>query len=254
MRVLQHFQNPVDAGAITSMCLDKKRTWIVTGNLTGTLALWDIRFGLSLRTWKVGSALYPGMTARVHQCATHPVNRQWIIVASETQSNAQTEGGSVLVEVWDLEKTQVVETFVTRDVSVPSHGQGATLVTSYPPQKTGSVPPTPADAIAMMLQARNAQAEAGTRSPNSAFPTREAPCNVRALAVGLDFGGQGSGTVMKEGFVLTGGLSMEKRNRELGYIVMGSEDRKLRLWHLGLVDRSIVVSGVDVDSQPPSYR
>lgn len=255
MRVLQQFSNPIYSGAITSMCLDRARTWIVTGSLTGTLTLWDIRFGLSLKTWRVGSAAHSGLNARVHQCAAHPVNKQWIIAASETRSNTQYDGGSVLVEIWDLEKTEVVETLVSRDVSVPTHGQAATLITSVPPQKCSPVAQTPAEAIAMLLQSRSGQN--GTKGGSAELEEESSPGDIRALAVGLDFGGQGTVSVMKDGFVLTGGLvNTEKRQKDMGYILMGSEDHKLRLWYLGQgqIERSMIISGMDADRQPPSFR
>jgi len=255
MRVLQHLSNPVHSAAITSMCIDRGRTWIVTGSLTGTLTLWDIRFGLSLKTWKVGAASASSVATRIHRCETHPTNRQWIVVASESHFQGQANAtGSILVEVWDLEKTVIVETLVTRDVTVPSHGQAATLVTSVPPPLPATVPPTPADAIAMLLQSRSAQG--GTKN-NVADESHHVPADVRSMAVGVDFGSQNSTSVTKDGFVLTGGFgNPERRQKDMGYIVMGSEDRKLRLWYLGQnqIERSVIISGIDGDRQPPSYR
>jgi phosphoinositide-3-kinase regulatory subunit 4 len=255
MRVLQHLSNPVHSAAITAMCIDRGRTWIVTGSLTGTLTLWDIRFGLSLKTWKVASASASSVTTRIHRCETHPINRQWVVVASESHSRGQAEGaGSILVEVWDLERTVIVETLVTRDVPVPSHGQAATLVTSIPAPRPAAVPPTPADAIAALLQTRGGQG--GLRN-TGADDDHRFPGDVRSMVVGLDFAGQNSTSVTKDGFVLTGGLAnSEKRQKDMGYIIMGSEDRKLRLWYLGQgqVERSMMVSGIDGDRQLPSFR
>jgi phosphoinositide-3-kinase, regulatory subunit 4 len=255
MRVLQHLSNPVNSAAITAMCIDRGRTWIVTGSLTGTLTLWDIRFGLSLKTWKVGSASASSITTRIHRCETHPINRQWVVVASESHSQEQTDGtGSILVEVWDLERTVIVETLVTRDVSVPSHGQAATLVTSLPAPRPAVVPPSPADAIAMLLQSHSAQ---GGMRNGGVDDDHHFPGDIGSMAVGLDFGGQNSTSVTKDGFVLTGGLAnSEKRQKDMGYVIMGSEDRKLRLWYLGQgqVERSMIISGIDADRQPPSFR
>ena len=261
MRVLQQLNNPVYSAAITAMCIDSGRTWIVTGSLTGTLTLWDIRFGLSLKTWKVGSASSLSVSTRIHACQAHPVNRQWVIVASESHAHpsaSQVDGtGLILVEVWDLERTVIVETLVTREVPVPSHGQAPTLVTSVPPQIPAAVPRAPADAIALLLQSRSGQG-AGAAAEMALAEEQRFPADIRSMAVGLDFGGLASTSVTKDGFVLTGGLgNAEKKRRDtMGYVILGSEDRKLRLWYLGQgqVERSIIVSGlVEGDRQPPSF-
>jgi phosphoinositide-3-kinase regulatory subunit 4 len=258
MRILQQFSNPIHSGAITSMSLDKGRTWVVAGSVTGLLSLWDIRFGLLLKSWKAGSTNQPGANLRVHQVATHPVNKQWIIVASETRSTAQSDGGSILVEVWDLEKAAIVETLVTRDVSIPSHGQAPALVTSAPVQQPTPIAQSPADAIAQLVQSRNAQSSAKSSNPERYMTESDwAPCDIRSMAVGLDFGGHGSGTMIRDGFVLTSGFGgLESRHKDLGYVLLGSEDRKLRLWYLGQgqLERSVMISGVATDKQPPSYR
>ncbi|CAG8669801.1 2528_t:CDS:2 [Acaulospora colombiana] len=253
MRILQQFNNPVHSGAITSMCLDKGRTWVVAGSVTGLLSLWDIRFGLLLKTWKAGSTTQPGANLRVHQCANHPVNKQWVIVASETRSTAQSDGGSILVEVWDLEKATIVETLVTRDVSIPSHGQAPALVTSAPVQQPTPVSQSPADAISQLVQSRNAQASTKGSNPERYMTESDyAPCDIRSLAVGIDFGGQGSTTTTRDGFVLTGGFGgLESRHKDLGYVLLGSEDRKLRLWYLGQGQLERTIRS-NVDS-PPSH-
>ncbi|KIM24835.1 hypothetical protein M408DRAFT_227086 [Serendipita vermifera MAFF 305830] len=257
MRVLQQLNNPIYSAAITAMCIDSGRTWIVTGSLTGTLTLWDLRFGLSLKSWKVGPASPSNVMTRIHSCQAHPVNRQWILVASESHAANQPDGGAsaILVEVWDLEKTAIVETLVTHDVPIPSHGQAATLVTSVPAPQSASVPRSPADAIAQLLQSRSAQSPGSNevRAEEQSFPA-----DIRSMAVGLDFGGLASTPVTKDGFVLTGGLAgSERKTREtMGYVILGSEDRRLRLWHLGLgqVERSMIVSGLEGDDrQPPSF-
>ncbi|KAG8848832.1 Serine/threonine-protein kinase [Serendipita sp. 411] len=275
MRVLQQFSNPTHFGAITSMCVDRGRTWIVTGTLSGTLTLWDIRFGISLKSWKVGSSSTGPITRttrRIHQCVTHPTNRQWILVSSEAAQDAQEDDSAVLVEVWDLEKTSIVETFVTRDVSVPSRGQAPMVITSVNPSSSSSpsaLPQSPADAIAALLASRSAAVSTTTAASRFLNPlgiSTNVPVedgvvpkrDVRSLIVGLDFGAQAGAAVIKDGFVFTGagiGLSSEKRNKDLGFVIMGSEDRKLRIWYpgQGQIERSTIVSGLDGEMSPPSY-
>ncbi|KAG8809460.1 Serine/threonine-protein kinase [Serendipita sp. 399] len=277
MRIVQQFSNPVHFGAITSMCVDRGRTWIVTGTLSGTLTLWDIRFGISLKSWKVGSSHTTGTSSinrRIHQCVTHPTNRQWILVSYEAMQDPQGDGNAILVEVWDLEKTSVVETFISRDVSLPSRGQAAAMITS-PNQSdlpASSIPPSPADAIAALLASRSAGAtsSSATGPAASRLLNQQQPQNldidvvpkrdVRSLIAGLDFGAQMGAAVIKDGFVFTGGgvglsSASEKRNKDLGFVIMGSEDRKLRIWYpgQGQIERSMIISGSDGETPLPSY-
>jgi len=39
-----------------------------------------------------------------------------------------------------------------------------------------------------------------------------------------------------------------------GFLLTGSEDRKIRLWDLGKVDRSVVISGLELDYDRPAFR
>lgn len=256
MRILQGFSSPVQHGSITSMCLDRRRTWIVSGTLSGTLTLWDIRFGISLKSWKVAAAGSAGVNTRIYQCVAHPSNRQWIIVSSETHSSSHSDSGRVLVEVWDLEKTVVVETIVSREVSIPTRGQAATVVTSSSARTPLPVPQTPAEAIAALLASRGSQSTGKAPHIEPVIDEFTPPGDVWSLAVGLDFGSQGSSSVVKDGFVLTSGPgTSERRYKDTCFILMGSEDRKLRLWYLGQnqVERSLIISGVDPDAPAPSY-
>ena len=261
MRVLRQLDNPIHFGGIATMCLDKNRTWLVTGTLSGMLVLWDLRFGLLLRSWKVGPAVQPGISTRVHACTIHPVQSQWVLVASETRSYPGDTQGTVLVEIWNVETGQLVESLLTREPPKAHHGQGAAVVASNTTPFVAPTSSSPADAIAMLVHSR------GAKGREESLPTTEEIAadrrvwqpDVRALTVGLEFGGQNNAPTLtvREDFVLTGGRYTTPNRRqkaEAGFIITGSEDRKLRLWHLGRVECSVLISGGDSERPPPTFR
>src|ERR1700685_2389224 len=118
MRILQTMQNPRHFGPITCLCLDRKRSWIIVGTSMGILTLWDRRFGLLLKSWQVGHAA-AGKSTRLNQCVVHSTKGRgkWFMVALEA-STAGTDHASVtLIEVWDVEKSVLVETFLMQAAS-----------------------------------------------------------------------------------------------------------------------------------------
>ncbi len=261
MRVLQQLDNPIHFGGIATMCLDKDRTWLVTGTMSGMLVLWDLRFGLLLRSWKVGLAIQPGIATRVHACSIHPVQSQWVIVASETRPYPGDTQGTVLVEIWNVETGQLVECLVTREPPKAHHGQDATVVASNTNPFVASTSSSPADAIAMLVHSRGVKGreESLSTTEEIAADRRVWQPDVRALTVGLEFGGQNNAPMLtvREDFVLTGGrytIPNRPQKAEVGFIITGSEDRKLRLWHLGRVECSVLISGGDSERPPPIFR
>ncbi|KAI0058381.1 ARM repeat-containing protein [Artomyces pyxidatus] len=248
MRVLQTMEHPSHSGPITAMCLDRKRAWVVTGTASGILTLWDIRFGLLLKTWKV-SAATNGRAARIYQCVVHPTRGKgrWIMVATEATRSLSETVPTALIEVWDLEATRLVETYGTRTVAKPS-------VAMEEPQELagGDAEPTAAAAIAALVRARQQgvvpglmarRASAEAISPGSTSP------DVRALVVGNEFGGHSAVHRVTVSSLNAEGAAVAGR----GFMVSGSEDRKLRLWDLGRVDRTTVLSGLESESDRPTY-
>ncbi|KAI0267262.1 hypothetical protein BC834DRAFT_870444 [Gloeopeniophorella convolvens] len=251
MRILQSMEHPSHDGPITSMCLDRKRAWIVTGTASGILTLWDIRFGLTLKTWKTASATTNG-TSRIYQCVIHPTRGKgrWIIVAVEVARLSPETTPATLLEVWDIETTKLVETYSTRTM----------LKTSTPldePQEVSGGPtePSTAGAIAALVRARQQGiGPQGVWRPSGEPLKREPLLNgpspdIRAVVVGHEFGGHSTihrsvgSSLNSEGYS-TGGR---------GFMVSGSEDRKLMLWDLGKVERTTILSGVELEHEKPIY-
>jgi phosphoinositide-3-kinase regulatory subunit 4 len=234
------------------MCADRRHAWIVTGTASGVLTLWDIRFGLMIKTWKTMSAAASG-SSRIYQCVVHPCRGRgrWIIVAVETTRSTSQNAPSILLEVWDIETTKLVETYGTRVIP-----QGPAAQDEPQDHSGGITEPTAAAAIAALVRARQhgvgiqgtrrSSAEGSTREPIPAVPSPD----IRAVVVGHEFGGhstihRSTGSSLNSEGYSTGGR---------GFMVSGSEDRKLTLWDLGKVERTAILSGAELENEKPSYR
>lgn len=262
MRVLHRMENPRQYGPITCICLDRKKTWIIVGTSTGILTLWDKRFGLMLKSWHVGvSASTSGRSTRVHQCVVHPAKGRgkWIMVAVETSRKTSSDRKTTnLVEVWDIEKSVLVETFVTR-----------TGATSDPLPESQeivgtSADMTPAAAIAALVRARQTQNQSGLgdgserRLPGGFPGTSKAEMlpspapDVRSMVVGLDFGGHSMAQRSEFNDLMVD--SNPSRSGGKGFMITGSEDRKIRFWDMGKIEKTAVLSGLESEQERPAYR
>ncbi|KAJ4489999.1 hypothetical protein J3R30DRAFT_3277445 [Lentinula aciculospora] len=241
MRVLQKMENPRHHGPITCLCIDRKRSWILVGTSTGVLTLWDRRFGLFLKSWHVGVASI-GRLVRIHQCVVHPSKGRgkWVVVTMETSKNNNDRTFTILAEVWDIEKSLLVETFVVRrgsgsDDAIEPHGLiGVDADIS------------PSAAIAALVRSRQAGEEPVVHPQQLLTPSAD----VRAIVVGMEFGGH-SAAHRSELAEFTGELPSKNGGR--GFMITGSEDRKIRLWDLGKIERSTVLCGTEIDTDKPSY-
>ncbi|KAL0946172.1 hypothetical protein HGRIS_012435 [Hohenbuehelia grisea] len=251
MNTVQIMENPRHFGPITCLCLDRKRSWILVGTSTGVLTLWDRRFGLLLKSWHVGIAS-SGRSVRVNQCIVHPSKGRgkWVMVAVEGPRKSSDRTSMNLIEVWDIEKSALVETFVSKT--------GASPEPVPEPQEVMGVDAetSPAAAIAALVRARQGGESAGKRSAQSftnaardELVPSPAP-DVRAMVAGLDFGGHSQ---QHRGDLGDGSSSGRSSSR--GFVLSGSEDRKIRLWDLSKVERSTVLSGLEPgnDLERPSY-
>ncbi|EJU01456.1 ARM repeat-containing protein [Dacryopinax primogenitus] len=277
METVLHMVNPTQYGPISTLCIDRRRAWLVTGTLSGVLTLWDLRFGLRLRSWNVASAdLYGGSSTAVHQCVLHPVKGRdkWIIVAVESHPTRSSEGAplrSVTLEVWDVDKAALVEMFIHTQDAASAEADG----TSIPAlgTKGNEAEKNPASAIADFVASREANGTGqrkvtnetirSPRANNAALPGDLNPScpDVRAILVGTDFGGFTALAQQTAGVVEEEGIRRERRshlypskNKEAkGFIITGCEDRKVRYWDLGRVSRSFLISGVSADGEKPTF-
>ncbi|EGO26710.1 hypothetical protein SERLADRAFT_355396 [Serpula lacrymans var. lacrymans S7.9] len=258
MRILQTMQNPRHLGPISCMCIDRKRSWIIVGTSMGTLTLWDRRFGLLLKSWQVGKNL-SGRSSRIHQCVVHPTKGRgrWIMVAVETSKMASEQTSTTLIEVWDIEKTVLVESYTTRTTNSSSDPL------QEPKEHPGAdAEESPAAAIAALVRSRQAGTStypsllARNRGSSQSIPREDslpAPSlDIRAVIVGLEFGGHS--TVHRlEMADMTNETNLSNRSTGRGFMVSGSEDRRIRLWDLTKLERTSVLVGLDSGHDRPSY-
>jgi phosphoinositide-3-kinase regulatory subunit 4 len=261
MRVLATMENPRHYGAITCLCVDKKHAWLVVGTTTGVLTLWDLRFGMLLKSWRVGiSSAETARASRIYQIVLHPTlgKGRWVMVAFETAKpitpGVDVSSPTTLVEVWDIEKTLLMETYATREIV--AGGSGIDDELPQPAEITGE--PTevnPATAIAALVRSRQQSKtplDRLTKRPAQSCSPGDAPLvrpsmDVRAIVVGSDLGSHSSKFELDSS---TSGRSSGGR----GFMISGSEDRKLRLWDLARVERSTVLSGAETEVEKPGYR
>ncbi|KAI0364206.1 hypothetical protein BV20DRAFT_1108288 [Pilatotrama ljubarskyi] len=255
MCTLQRMENPRHHGPITCICLDRKRAWVICGTSTGVLSLWDIRFGILIKSWQVGVA-GKGRSSRVHEVLVHPTKGKgkWIIVAMETPRTASEDSSRTILEVWDIERTTLVETFSVKTALSSSDS------TDEPKEiAVEEAEMNPAAAIAALVRARqeSGSLESGTRrggivgndTSRSEAPPPTSP-DVRAIVAGPEFGGH---TVLHRSHIAEADSKTLGRSPGRGFLITGSEDCKLRLWDLGRPERSVVLSGLEADHDKPAY-
>ena len=255
MRVLETMENPRHYGTITCLCIDRKRTWLVVGTASGVLSLWDLRFGMLLKSWRVGTSAETARSSRIYQITLHPTagKGRWLMVAFETTKpiapGVDLSSPTTLIEVWDIENTSLMETYATREIVAGVSGSDDP---PQPAEVTGE--PTevnPAAAIAALVRSRQlskAPLDRFQKRPAQSGSPGDAPSlDVRTIVVGSDLGGHASKFEFDSS---TGGRTSGGR----GFMISGSEDRKLRLWDLARVERSAVLSGAETEVEKPGYR
>ncbi|KAF8579068.1 ARM repeat-containing protein [Ramaria rubella] len=270
MRILQTMENPRHYGPILALCIDRRMAWLLVGTITGVLTLWDLRFGLLIKSWRAGVGV-PGRSLRIHKCIVHPTKGRgrWVMVALEARppshasSSPVDSRGIILVEVWDIETTALVETYETRE-GLPEPPTAIDQTDSPPPYTTvvgQEAEKSPAVAIAALVRSRTAVPENGTPTtidPDASEPTRQSPAwtqpDVCALIGGSDFAGlAGAPGVDYNNLDRMGETEGKTVNPRGGFIITGSEDRKIRLWDLNRVERSVVLTGGDIEGERANF-
>lgn len=153
----------------------------------------------------------------IHRLLIHPFRSRYrkVVVAGGT--------GRTEFTIWDIEKSECREVFRAGVIKGGSGGVSREFLKSYEPWKFD-------DSKSNGVLGRFATAINGTAS----FST-ESDRGVRALAVRLDEPDEKGES--KTGFYLTGGV-----------------DRKLRLWDTSKPEGSTVLSGLDVEEDPPKFQ
>ncbi|GAA5975929.1 hypothetical protein JCM10908_005330 [Rhodotorula pacifica] len=274
MRTIHHFSQPCHFGPITALCLDRKHLWLVTGSSTGTLALWDLRFGLLLRSWSIGAR-------RIHQVAIHPIKGKgrWIVVAASPSEDVTGKKGnkndrsftgtpSPALEVWDIDQGAKVEDFcITPTAASPSSQPGALSDRTNQASAVDLAATAMQDATLNPAAAIEALLATSTEPKPLAFGSRTSePAavkpTIRAMVLAADYANPGATRSSGPNLVAVeqdgrgdrnAGARDSREGSGAGFILTGGEDRKLRYWDLVKPSRSAIVSGLEADEEPPSY-
>jgi len=173
------------------------------------------------------------------------------MVAIDEPTAQPSVRSKVLIEVWDLEDQTLVEQFISKDLNdtSPTH-----------PDPQATLPAqddlNPAAAIAALVQARQARsdptADFYTQADQNEIDPYSGPSGtISAMVTGLDFAGLNA-TIRSDMSALAVD-SLQGSRSGSGFMITGSEDRKIRLWDLNKVERSTIVSGLREGQGKPTY-
>lgn len=214
MKVLYVLTNPVQHGAPTCFCVDKRRAWLLVGTTHGILSLWDLRFRVLVKAWGL-----PGGTP-IQRLSVHPFKGRgrWVCVAGGCSHGEVT--------VWDVEKSQCREVYRT----------------GVPKEKTTKIGAMETQYEAWKVDNENCDGILGrfatTLEPNPSG------------GVGAGNGGMDRGI---RTFVPGIDSLEDGRDSRYGFLLTAGSDRKIRFWDLTRIESSMVVSGMELDDPRPSY-
>lgn len=274
MRVLRTLENPRHFGPITCACLDKKQSWLIIGTTSGVLTLWDLRFGLLLRSWTTLSAA-DGSRRGIHQIVSYPSkarSRHIIVAVETTNTNAPRTAserlrGSITLEVWDIEKATLEETFVVAESYDNVEQSKPTAELPKISREGHPVPTNAASAIAELVRSRHARekAQEETKQELDILPTDivvdpDAPVqawmrpDVHALLALPDGNSLSQGSLASKKDLDSTKAPVDKDKTRGGMLLLGTESRRIQLWDLARLERSVVLSGLDQEQGPPQYQ
>lgn len=300
MQVLTNFHIASNYGSISTLCLDSKNIWLLVGTIGGVMCLWDLRFQLLLKTWRVVDAKEENGLLQINSCILHPSRGKgkWVMIAFE-RLNVNFEGESrrtdgkaeVLLETWDIDKAICVERFEVLQNSASSlsrnlKNQENTQSEFSPPDELLE-PPSPSapftdiqdgklpiglenaaqsiERLVKMLEWNQIKQQADeervvhanhdqktletVQDSNINKTTTTAAANVKVLLAGIE--GYTSSALTQSaqvggGWLDAGKLAQEDArngnsndlNGPAGYLLSAGQDRKIRFWDLGRVEKS----------------
>ena len=150
--------------------------------------------------------------------------------------------GKLLIEVWDVEKGILVECFVLRDTS-PEDNVPQFQVSVCEPEKSS------ASALAALVQSHRGQPQ--QRQPTDVMISdalTRPNYSITAMFGGVDFGGQ-SGLLRSFVDLSRDGNAQPLGSTKTGFLLAGTEERKIVLWDLDKIYRSISLDEQDGDKE-----
>lgn len=203
MKLSAPLSHPKSWGAVVGLVLDPGHLWACVGTSRGFLVLWDLRFEIRLKVWKVRGD--EKSEARISALTLHPTRPRCVLVAWDTPSaplmvSFDLEHGKVL-DVWHITDVGAREDALTSDV----------LIAPLNKEEDGA---DDNDALRALLSLR--------RPPSStAVENTTAVC---ALAASVN------------GYVSS---SSTPSAPPAGYVLSAGADRMVRYWDLGKAENSV---------------
>ncbi|KAI8618435.1 hypothetical protein BC830DRAFT_1108985 [Chytriomyces sp. MP71] len=225
------YTSPPHLGSITSFTLDPRSSWMLTGTHRGIFSLWDVRFGLSVKSW--GHPSGSPIQKIVRSTISVGVNRrnQGGLTSSPLSSSgtysskmvlAAVGGGTSEMGLWDVENGECHEVWCAFG--------GSTLTSSV-------VQPQPSED---MTEEMNRVYGKGLKAVIPPSATDFLAPITKKVDIGL---------VKQQDSSLKSVFSPA----DAPYILTAGSDRKIRFWDLATVGNSYVVSGLEAYDSKPRY-
>nr|XP_019002677.1 VPS15 protein kinase [Kwoniella mangroviensis CBS 8507]OCF66138.1 VPS15 protein kinase [Kwoniella mangroviensis CBS 8507] len=243
MEITKRFQHALELGVVTALC--PSAHWLVIGTSTGTLSLWDLRFGLLLKSWKAGG--------EVTSLKLHPSKGKgrWIMASvmppssngsPKTALGSENEDNSgPLVEAYDIETSKLMEIYEVRTSRPSKHPD--------PPKEVEDVISDKAAYISQLAQSAESVLGSLTKTITAEdFSNSSSPLATPKSVLDLIVGQSWSSLPKTDESVLMsvpelGTKNDHSRSGNPGWMVTAGEDRVVRYWDLVKVQDGFVVCG-----------
>lgn len=246
-------QQHSECGRITSLYVDRKHTWVVTGTSQGVLTLWDLRYGINVRQWSS-----PG---RVLLIQGHPSNNGKSILVSCASPKTSDDAlpAEALLYVYDVASTHATQILAV----VSSDDRSLSSLKALPVDMLPS-PESPENNLAQQISIVSGRAEAEEADQDLdpfAQDNGDGEEGVRhdILAVhGVHGSRSGGGLIDTLGTVPESSSGSHSRAgedhdrptfRQTALIATSGEDRIIRLWNMTDIPASMVISGSGRDAE-----
>lgn len=243
MELRTQLHQPQELGPVSAVY--PSQHWLVVGTVTGALSLWDLRFGLLLKSWSASG----GVTS----LALHPSQGRgrWVMASVDRTGNASNDttaiggasssdgsGGGPLVETYDIETGRLVESYEVRTTRPSSR---------TPAREQADVLSTKSELIAELAGGRGGL-------PTITFDSNDIT-SVQSVLVGQGFASLTGPSAHREsvdGGVSGGGASGSTSERSgaqgsaaqrPGWMVTAGDDRVIRYWDLSRPSDGFVICG-----------
>ncbi|WVN90927.1 uncharacterized protein L203_106172 [Cryptococcus depauperatus CBS 7841] len=241
MTLSKRFANPLEFGIITSHC--PATYWLILGTSLGVISLWDLRFGLLLKSWKAGG----GITS----CCIHPSRGRgrWIMVSISSATSffppssldafkLEEPNFAPLVEVYDIETSKLMEVYQVRSRRPGKHIETSREVEEVIPDKSALIAQLVHETQVFPSSMPIDDFDASTPLPLS-------PKTALDIIVGQSWA---SFPRPEESMLMSvpelGAVGRGKANQSgPGWMISAGEDRVIRYWDLVKVADGFVVCG-----------